>query len=226
MTGAATAIGAGAASQQLDAAGAPQLERRLLLLAIKPESNFGRAGLAHGSASQLAAGAAHGAGCAQGAGAGAAHGAGATQGAGAASQQAAGAASPLQAFLRACKRANSPSRFGAGAHPVSQAGAGAGAQAEAAGALQAALRACNRVKRPSRFGAGAHALSQAGAGAGAGAQQEAAAPLQSLLRPKIPAEALAEVAIEHPTIAKAIINRRISILQKTKGIPRPASLTP
>ena len=221
-TGAAKAIGAGAASQQLGAAGAPQLERRLLLLAIKPESNFGRAGLAHGSASQLGAGVAHGAGSAQGAGAGAA------QGAGAASQQAAGAASPLQAFLRACKRANSPSRFGAGAHPVSQAGAGAGAgaQAEAAGALQAALRACNRVRRPSRFGAGAHALSQAGAGAGAGAQQEAAAPLQSLLRPKMPAEALAEVAIEHPTIAKAIINRRISILQKTKGIPRPASLTP
>ena len=211
-TGAATAIGAGAASQQLGAAGAPQLERRLLLLAIKPESNFGRAGLAHGSASQLGAGVAHGAGSAQGAGAGAA------QGAGAASQQAAGAASPLQAFLRACKRANSPSRFGAGAHPVSQAGAGAGAQAEAAGALQAALRACNRVRRPSRFGAGAHALSQAGAGAGAGAQQEAAAPLQSLLRPKMPAEALAEVAIEHPTIAKAIINRRISQISKKQRV--------
>jgi hypothetical protein len=61
--------------------------------------------------------------------------------------------------------------------------------------------------------AGAHPASHAGAGA----QQEAAAPLQSLLRPKIPADALVEVAIEHPTIAKAMINRRILHLQKTKG---------
>lgn len=206
---AATATGAGAASQQLGAAGAEQLARRVLHLASKPESNFGRAGLAHGSASQqLGAGAAQGAGSAQGAGAGAAQGAGA----GAASQQlGAGAAAPLQAFLRACNLASKPSRLALGAHG-SQAGAGAGSQAATAGALQEALRACKRVKSPSRFGAGAQAgaASQAGAGAGAGAQQEAAsAPLQSFLRLKIPAEALEEEAIAHPTMAKAMINRRI-----------------
>jgi len=71
--------------------------------------------------------------------------------------------------------------------------------------------------------AGAHAgaASQAGAGAhagaGAGAQHEAAAaPLQSFLRLKIPAEALEEEAIAHPTMAKAMINRRIRNSPKSK----------
>jgi hypothetical protein len=128
--------------------------------------------------------------------------------------------------LRACNRARRPSRLGAGAQAGAASQTGAGSHAATAAPLQAALRACKRVNKPSRLGAGAQAGAASQTGAGAGAQQAAAAPLQSFLRPKIPAEALDEVAIAHPTIAKAIINRRIRNSPITKkGIPLPASYT-